>query len=66
MEKFLVWYRDGDSAHFETVEEVFNDVNFEGYTETVTVEFFENDKYIGEVDYPVDDFIENYGLTEAE
>lgn len=66
MEKFLVWYRDGGNAHFDTVKEVFNDVNFDGYTEIVTVEFFDNDKYIGEVDYSVDEFIENYGLTEEE
>lgn len=62
MEKFLVWYRDGSTAHFDTVEEVFNDVNFEGYTETVTVEYYGlNDKYIGEVDYEVQEFIENWG-----
>lgn len=66
MEKFLVWYRDGGNAHFDTAEEVFNDVNFDGYTETVTVEFYDNNKYIGEVDYPVDEFIENYRLTEEE
>ena len=60
MEKFLVWYRDGGNAHFDTFEEVFKDVNYERYTESVTVEFFDNDKYIGEVDYTVEEFEENY------
>ena len=46
MEKFLVWYRDGGNAHFDTFKEVFEDVNYDRYTETVTVELYDNNKYI--------------------
>lgn len=59
MEKFLVWYTNGKTTHFETFKEVFDDVNYE-YAETVTVEFFDNNKYVGEVDYTVEEFEENY------
>ena len=60
MEKFLVWYRDGRNAHFDTSKEVFEDTNYEMLTETVTVEFYDNGKYVGEVDYTVEEFEENY------
>ena len=60
MEKFLVWYRDGGNAHFDTIKEVFEDVNYEKYTETVTVEFYNDNKYIGEVDYTAEEFEEAY------
>ena len=60
MEKFLVWYRDGRNAHFDTFKEVFEDTNYEVLTETVTVEFYDNGKYVGEVDYTVEEFEENY------
>ena len=60
MEKFLVWYRDGRNAHFDTFKEVFEDANYEALTETVTVEFYDNGKYVGEVDYTVEEFEENY------
>lgn len=59
MEKFLVWYKDGGNDHFNTSKEVFENVNYE-CTETVTVEFYNNNKYIGEVDYSVKEFEENY------
>ena len=60
MEKFLVWYRDGRNAHFDTFKEVFEDTNYEVLTETVTVEFYDNGKYVGEVDYTVEEFEKNY------
>ena len=60
MEKFLVWYRDGRNAHFDTFKEVFEDANYEALTETVTVEFYDNGKYVGEVDYTVEEFEKNY------
>ena len=60
MEKFLVWYRDGKNAHFDTFKEVFEDTNYEMLTETVTVEFYDNGKYVGEVDYTVEEFEKNY------
>ena len=60
MEKFLVWYRDGRNAHFDTFKEVFEDTNYEALTETVTVEFYDNGKYVGEVDYTVEEFEKNY------
>ena len=60
MEKFLVWYKDGSTAHFDTSKEVFEDVNYERYMETITVEFYDNNKYIGEVDYTVAEFEEAY------
>ena len=60
MEKFLVWYRDGGNAHFDTFKEVFEDVNYDRYTEIITVELYDNNKYIGEVDYTVEEFEENY------
>ena len=60
MEKFLVWYRDGRNAHFDTFKEVFEDTNYEVLTETVTVEFYDNSKYVGEVDYTVEEFEKNY------
>ena len=60
MEKFLVWYRDGRNAHFDTFKEVFEDTNYEVLTETVTVEFYDNGKYVGEVDYTVEKFEKNY------
>ena len=60
MEKFLVWYKDGSTAHFETFQEVFNDINYDNYTETVTIELYDNSKYVGEVDYTVEEFEENY------
>lgn len=60
MEKFLVWYRDGKNAHFDTFKEVFEDKNYNNYAETVTVEFYDNNKYIGEVDYSINEFEENY------
>ena len=60
MEKFLVWYRDGKNAHFDTFKEVFEDANYEALTETVTVEFYDNGKYVGEVDYTVEEFEKNY------
>ena len=60
MEKFLVWYRDGKNAHFDTFKEVFEDTNYEALTETVTVEFYDNGKYVGEVDYTVEEFEKNY------
>ena len=60
MEKFLVWYKDGRNVHFDTFKEVFEDVNYDMYTETVTVEFYDNNKYIGEVDYTIEEFEENY------
>lgn len=59
MEKFLVWYRDGGNAHFDTFQEVFEDINYKS-TETVTVEFYNNNKYTGEVDYAVEEFEEAY------
>ena len=60
MEKFLVWYKDGRNAHFDTFKEVFEVINYDMYTETVTVEFYDNNKYIGEVDYTIEEFEENY------
>ena len=60
MEKFLVWYRDGRNAHFDTFKEVFEDTNYEVLAETVTVEFYDNGKYVGEVDYTVEEFEKNY------
>ena len=60
MEKFLVWYRDGRNAHFDTFKEVFEDTNYEVLTETVTVEFYDNGKYVGEVDYTIEEFEKNY------
>ena len=60
MEKFLVWYKDGSTAHFDTFKEVFEDVNYERYMETITVEFYDNNKYIGEVDYTAAEFEEAY------
>ena len=60
MEKFLVWYKDGSTAHFGTFKEVFEDANYEKYAETITVEFYDNNKYIGEVDYTVAEFEEAY------
>ena len=60
MEKFLVWYRDGRNAHFDTFKEVFEDANYEALTEIVTVEFYDNGKYVGEVDYTVEEFEKNY------
>ena len=60
MEKFLVWYKAGSTAHFDTLKEVFEDVNYERYTETITVEFYDNNKYLGEVDYTVEEFEEAY------
>ena len=60
MEKFLVWYRNGKNAHFDTFKEVFEDTNYEVLTETVTVEFYDNGKYVGEVDYTVEEFEKNY------
>ena len=60
MEKFLVWYKDGSNAHFDTSKEVFEDVNYERYVETITIEFYDNNKYIGEVDYNVAEFEEAY------
>ena len=59
MEKFLVWYKGCDIAHFDTFQEVFEDINYESI-ETVTVEFYNNNKYIGEVDYTVEEFEEAY------
>lgn len=60
MEKFLVWYKDGRNNRFDTFKEVFEDVNYEMFTETVTVEFYDNGKFVGEVDYTVEEFEENY------
>ena len=60
MEKFLVWYKDGRNVHFDTFKEVFEDTNYEVLTETVTVEFYDNGKYVGEVDYTVEEFEKNY------
>ena len=60
MEKFLVWYKDGSTAHFNTFKEVFKDVNYERYAETITIEFYNNNKYLGEVDYTVEEFEEEY------
>ena len=60
MEKFLVWYKDGSTAHFNTFKEVFEDANYERYAETVTVEFYDNNKYVGEVDYTIAEFEEAY------
>ena len=59
MEKVLVWYKDGGNVHFNTSKEVFENVDYER-TETVTVEFYNNNKYIGEVAYSVKEFEENY------
>ena len=60
MEKFLVWYKDGSTAHFDTFKEVFEDVNYAQYAETITVEFYDNNKYLGEVDYTLEEFEEAY------
>ena len=60
MEKFLVWYKDGGNAHFDTFQEVFTILIMKDILKTVTVEFYDNNKYIGEVDYTVQEFEEAY------
>lgn len=64
MEKFLIWFKDGSTAKFENMNyaEVI-DYCKEYFLEkpvTVTVEMYENKKYIGEIDYDFKEFCEYY------
>lgn len=56
MNKFLVWYNDNSTRHFETEEEMLTQLE---NANTITNEFYDNGKYIGEVDYTLEEYFDN-------
>lgn len=62
MNKFLVWFKNGVTKHFESEEEMLDSISVKEFenVDTITNEFFDNGKYIGEVDYSVEEYFENF------
>lgn len=62
MNKFLVWFKNGTTKHFESEKEMLDAINVKEFenVDTITNEFFDNGKYIGEVDYSVEEYFKNF------